>query len=990
MPIFFNFRFSIWCESEGNEIRSRISRQNTLNGLLGPSGAGKTSLIRCLTGNVPDEHLSIDTEIYLDRNLYDRKDRISLVSFVPQSLNEIVYEQFNVIDILRYAFRFKNPFAKHHEADRFIEEIAKKLLLDSRIFYQKFSKCSGGEQRRIVIAQELMSMESNPPFLIVDEPTSGLDSEAALLLMQCLSLLTRNKSMTIIVSIHQPSSEIVELFDHLYVIGKGGVCLFTGPPKNLRSHLKIIIFLLAMALNAIVFTLTTYFVVQIPIDHYEINCFRIVNLFFFTLLIIIYFQSFGILCGTLFSSNAEIAVVVANFILNNLTIVNGLLITLEIMKKPFLVQISNYLGYRYLTDGLLYAFYGIDRCDPQTEHSIMLKRLFIDDSNIYWNIRPAIIIIIIVRLEIYLVTFMKTNPSIVSKLCYRKQNRLKKIQAEIEPIDYSVTRSGDQSVEKNTLDADNDTPSFKEDKSKKCFEPNNRLLIAWRNLNLFASDSIYETRDLPQKSHHQFDSKQLILSDQNGHLRFGTLYALMGTSGAGKTSLLKTLNGQMKIRLASSTEFHLSRFTPIRTCYITQDISKHLLPGLTVRQSLIYAARLKNINQTIGCDVEKIVSELMRELDLIDTAETLVQNCSGGQRKRIALALELTSLKLPNLICIDEPTSGLDSSSALFVAKYLKRLVRYHPYITIVASIHQPSTELLMIFDHCYLLAREGILIYSGRPDSMRSYLEECLEKNDLQCIPIEMLIKYSCYGGNNRKVQQMSRIINEREKNLEQEIQTDLVQILDGIPLNRNRFNLISITILFERYLNYFLHNRWIEWAIFYTIYISLGIIFRSFFNPSIAEPNGCLSFDDDLIGACFDLSDSKLLEESQIHNSTSYVVSASFFFCFIVSIQTMFTFNYEMEFFANEHRNGWYGCGAFYAVKILFEILPIFPIVFIFIYIIDIYSSIVSNNFFLWNSIILLLAVISCHAISHIVAILTDGRLIIMDQIATILSIS
>lgn len=89
-------------------------------------------------------------------------------------------------------------------------------------------------------------------------------------------------------------------------------------------------------------------------------------------------------------------------------------------------------------------------------------------------------------------------------------------------------------------------------------------------------------------------------------------------------------------------------------------------------------------------------------------------------------------------------------------------------------------------------------------------------------------------------------------------------------------------------------------------------------------------------------------------------------------------FFFIYFFPFIFNHL--GWYGCGAFYAVKILFEILPIFPIVFIFIYIIDIYSSIVSNNFFLWNSIILLLAVISCHAISHIVAILTDGRLIIM----------
>ncbi|OTF80191.1 hypothetical protein BLA29_015535, partial [Euroglyphus maynei] len=63
----------------------------------------------------------------------------------------------------------------------------------------------------------------------------------------------------------------------------------------------------------------------------------------------------------------------------------------------------------------------------------------------------------------------------------------------------------------------------------------------------------------------------------------------MGPSGAGKTSLLNVLNGRSKTRLSETTEFYLSKFTPIRVCYLTQEVSGHLLPGLTAKQSLIYA-----------------------------------------------------------------------------------------------------------------------------------------------------------------------------------------------------------------------------------------------------------------------------------------------------------------------------------------------------------------------------------------------------------------
>lgn len=95
------------------------------------------------------------------------------------------------------------------------------------------------------------------------------------------------------------------------------------------------------------------------------------------------------------------------------------------------------------------------------------------------------------------------------------------------------------------------------------------------------------------------------------------------------------------------------------------------MPGLTCRQLLVYASRLKNIqshsgNQTI--DHQKIADNLLEELNLADAGETKVENCSGGERKRLALAQELTPLKMPNLVCIDEPTSGLDSNSAAIVS----------------------------------------------------------------------------------------------------------------------------------------------------------------------------------------------------------------------------------------------------------------------------------------------------------------------------------
>ncbi|CAG2172073.1 unnamed protein product, partial [Oppiella nova] len=96
--------------------------------------------------------------------------------------------------------------------------------------------CSGGEHKRIAIACELTA-HIKPNMLCIDEPTSGLDSSAALVMINCLKVLSRRHGMTIIASIHQPNNDLFHMFDNIYVLAKGGHCLYDGVPLQLRQHL---------------------------------------------------------------------------------------------------------------------------------------------------------------------------------------------------------------------------------------------------------------------------------------------------------------------------------------------------------------------------------------------------------------------------------------------------------------------------------------------------------------------------------------------------------------------------------------------------------------------------------------------------------------------------------------------------------------------------------------------------------------------------------
>jgi len=181
----------------------------------------------------------------------------------------------------------------------------------------------------------------------------------------------------------------------------------------------------------------------------------------------------------------------------------------------------------------------------------------------------------------------------------------------------------------------------------------NKISVAWIDLTFRVPKTM-------------FSKEKVILRQLNGCFEFGSLNALMGPSGAGKTSLLKCINGKNQNFITIETQIYLSSFKKIRTCFISQDVTQHLINGLKAKEALIYASKLKNSDNTF--DHEKNVRNLMIEFLISDIGDTSCENCSGGEQKRLVMAMELTSRKMPNMLCIDEPTSGLDSNAAEVVS----------------------------------------------------------------------------------------------------------------------------------------------------------------------------------------------------------------------------------------------------------------------------------------------------------------------------------
>jgi len=197
--------------------------------------------------------------------------------------------------------------------------------------------------------------------------------------------------------------------------------------------------------------------------------------------------------------------------------------------------------------------------------------------------------------------------------------------------------------------------------------------------------------------------------------------ALIGGSGAGKSTLLRALSGILPIS-AGSVQYNgseladaLEAFRPT-IGYVPQSDIVHRL--LTVERALDYAARLRLPDDWTAQDRATRIAEVLEQVDLAERASLQISKLSGGQLKRVSVALEL--LGNPRVLFLDEPTSGLDPG----LDKRLMRLFRKlaDDGRTVVVVTH--SIENLDQCDRVVMLAPGGFLVYDGPPEGLPSTLE--------------------------------------------------------------------------------------------------------------------------------------------------------------------------------------------------------------------------------------------------------------------------
>ncbi|EEY67301.1 ATP-binding Cassette (ABC) Superfamily [Phytophthora infestans T30-4] len=251
-----------------------------------------------------------------------------------------------------------------------------------------------------------------------------------------------------------------------------------------------------------------------------------------------------------------------------------------------------------------------------------------------------------------------------------------------------------------------------------------RFTLHWRNLSLKAAITNPQTKAIEEKT---------ILSNVSGTARPGELLVIMGPSGAGKSSLLDCISGRNK---AVEGEIMLngqpwSDDTKRLASYVMQD--DLFYQTITVKEHLVFQARLRMGKTYTEQQYMKRVDEVMEQLGLMKCRDTLIggislRGISGGERKRLSFATEI--LTNPSILFVDEPTSGLDSFMAETVTAQLQQIAREGR--TVIATIHQPSSEMFTLFDQLYLLS-DGSPVYQGKASESVDYFASM----GYQCPPL-------------------------------------------------------------------------------------------------------------------------------------------------------------------------------------------------------------------------------------------------------------
>ncbi|KAI0528844.1 hypothetical protein KFK09_001387 [Dendrobium nobile] len=257
--------------------------------------------------------------------------------------------------------------------------------------------------------------------------------------------------------------------------------------------------------------------------------------------------------------------------------------------------------------------------------------------------------------------------------------------------------------------------------------PFKQLTMTFKNVQYFI-DTPKEMRD------RGFGSKKLqLLQDITGAFRPGVLTALMGVSGAGKTTLMDVLCGRKTGGIIEG-DIRIGGFPKIQETFARisgyceqNDIHS---PQITIKESLMFSASLRlppNVDPQTRAEFVDAVLETV-ELDGLRDALVGIPGINGlstEQRKRLTIAVELVAN--PSILFMDEPTSGVDARSAAIVMRAVKNIAEMGR--TVICTIHQPSIDIFESFDEVCLMKRGGQVIYFGALSKNSKNLIEYFER---------------------------------------------------------------------------------------------------------------------------------------------------------------------------------------------------------------------------------------------------------------------
>ena len=214
--------------------------QGRLCAIMGPSGAGKSSLLNLLAGRVATgvNGAVVNGKVMLDGKALKPNEFRSQVAYVMQE--DALFATQTPVEALQFSALLRNPDLSAGQRNELVAEILRKLRLekcrDTLVGSALIPGLSGGEKKRTAVGVELVS---NPKYLFLDEPTSGLDSYAAWMVVDMLRQLANGEydgvKRTVVATIHQPSSEVFQLFDDSILLSNGRT-VYNGPTSNLQEH----------------------------------------------------------------------------------------------------------------------------------------------------------------------------------------------------------------------------------------------------------------------------------------------------------------------------------------------------------------------------------------------------------------------------------------------------------------------------------------------------------------------------------------------------------------------------------------------------------------------------------------------------------------------------------------------------------------------------------------------------------------------------------